>query len=99
MRLEEFRDLLRGPPDGYIEGGSIDFRELIRIKPYPEASPWARCEHCGDRPASRGPLMTSYEWRGEGQDPNEPPILCAECGAEWVDSWQAQWDEYYAGLL
>jgi len=61
------------------------------------------CEHpeCHEarREGERAPVMTQYEWDGEGEDPNKPPILCPEHTKEWVDEWQERWDDYYSGLL
>lgn len=32
-------------------------------------------------------------------NPNRPIALCRKCAKEHHDFWDAQWDEYYAGLL
>ena len=52
------------------------------------------CEHCRATPAKRAPIMTAYPWDGVGQNPNEPPVLCAVCLEDYVQHWQEQWAEY-----
>lgn len=33
------------------------------------------------------------------RDPNKPIALCRPCTKEHHENWDAQWSEYYAGLL
>ncbi len=35
----------------------------------------------------------------EQPDPNRDVALCRPCAEEHHSNWDAQWDEYYAGLL
>jgi hypothetical protein len=45
------------------------------------------------------PGMTSYEWDGEGVNPNRNRLLCPECSAGYVAHWKDMWDEYRASVL
>jgi hypothetical protein len=59
------------------------------------------CEYpeCPNHGTVLTPGMTSYEWDGTGQDPNRDRFYCPEHSQEHIDFWQAQWDEYYSGLI
>lgn len=58
------------------------------------------CERCGEFDGvEEAPVMTAYHWDGEGENPNQPPYLCAQCTEQYMDYWNEMWDSYYSGLI
>ena len=70
------------------------------------------CYYCGERlePTCEGhrdcpnvgkptPSQTMYGWDDQGEDPNRDLILCDDCGGEYTDMMNDQWNDYYGGLL
>ena len=47
----------------------------------------------------RTPSYTSYQWDGEGQDPNADLLLCLDCSIQHTEQMDSQWADYYSGLL
>ena len=37
---------------------------------------------------------TSFNWDGEGEDPNHPILLCDECAEEHAEYWDEMWANY-----
>jgi hypothetical protein len=69
------------------------------FKPAPKHDPSTPCELCGNQPTSVIPAVTNYPRGANGENPNKPRILCAACEVDYVESWQEQWDEYYANVI
>lgn len=44
-------------------------------------------------------LLQDGEGLSEPPDPNPDSLLCRDCAAAYHEDWDAQWAEYYAGLL
>ena len=53
-------------------------------------SDWGVCAHCGVYAPLKAPdSMTSYDWDGQGRDPNFPGRMCGTCCEDYVDYWAA----------
>lgn len=52
------------------------------------------CEECQRPGATSIPSQTAYHWDGKGDDPNRSPLLCPDCAADYIKTWQAAWDEW-----
>lgn len=68
------------------------------------------CERCGTTEAvAFTPCRTAYPGPEHSRfttmlpedipNPNPDPFLCRECTTEYHSDWDAQWKDYYAGLM
>jgi hypothetical protein len=66
-------------------------------------TPVATCEGhqgpCKGKALWMTPSMTSYDWDGEGDDPNATKKLCPLCSDAYTKDMRDQWDDYERGLL
>ena len=58
------------------------------------------CDRCGKTEGVkiRGAMTAYVQTEGE-LDRNHPTPFCPECSEEYVEYWQAMWDEYHSGLM
>ena len=68
--------------------------------PYPGQDASEPCANCKQTEAIKWrSSRTSYEWDGQGENPNGCLPLCGECAEDYNEQMDQQWSDYFSGLL